>query len=386
MTNINGARDTYNILQARRVVDMADKIALLDPNESPFVTFLKLAGRDKRTVHNPRFDWLEDELLGAQTAVGTAIESAGTTTLAVVDGSIFKPGDVLNVPAVGENMLVTAVSTNNLTVVRGYGTTEAAANIAKDAVVLRLGTAMPENSSVPASITTQEVNKYNYTQIFRTPFALSNTEKASKLYGGKDVAYQRRKKSIEHKAEIARAMYWGQPKEDTTGTHVRRTMGGLENFISGQAVAFNSGGTTLTYANFDNYVARVAFAHGKSEKLLIAGPYLASAINHWAENKLVTDVDPKATYGINVRKLITSYGTLDVIYDPLLADGAHADRGYLLDPDNIRYVSLEGRDTKLYTNIQAPDVDGEIDEYLTECSLEVKQPATHVLITGAYAI
>ena len=41
---------------------------------------------------------------------------------------------------------------------------------------------------------------------------------------------------------------------------------------------------------------------------------------------------------------------------------------FLLDMDNVRYVALDGRDTKLRTNIQAPDKDGIMDEYITECS------------------
>lgn len=387
MVNVNGVRTTTNIEQARRVVDMADKIALLDPNESPFVTFLKLASRNKRKVYNPKFDWLEDDLVGNSTTVATAIAAADTTTLVVADGSIFKAGDVLSVPAVGENMLVTAVSTNSLTVVRGYGTGAAAASISVDAVVLRIGTAMPENSSVPAAISTQEVDVYNYTQIFRTPLILSGTEAASKLYGGKDLAYQRRKAAIEHKRDMARAMYFGQKKQDTSGTTVRRTMAGLDSFMTdAQTVAFDSTYVPLTYRNFDNYVAQKAFSHGSSEKLLIAGPYLASAINSWAEKKLVTKVDKSATYGIRVKNLVTSYGDFKVIYDPLLADGAHAGYGYVIDTDNVRYAYLDGRDTKLNIGIQAPDVDGIIDEYITECSLEVKLPKTHMRITGAYAL
>ena len=58
--------------------------------------------------------------------------------------------------------------------------------------------------------------------------------------------------------------------------------------------------------------------------------------------------------------------------------------GLVIDPANIRYAYLEGRDTKLETNIQANDLDGEIDQYLTECSLELKLPSTHLVIKGAY--
>ncbi len=385
MSNISGVRTTSNITSQRRVVDMAREIGLLDPNDGPLVTFLKLAKKDKRVVYNPKFEWLEDDLIAGITNINYSdgyLSSA--TSIAVDDGSIVRVGDILHLPATGENLLVTAVASNSLTVTRGYGSTSADA-IADDAVVLNLGPAMPENSSLRASISTQESHKYNYTQIFRTPISLSATEAASSLHGGKDRAYQRRKASLEHKRDIARAMYFGQRKEDLSGTTPRRVMGGLLEFMAdSDTCAFDSSTKPLTYRNFDNYVAQPAFAHGGREKLLIAGPYLASAINNWAENRLVTNVDSETTYGIRVKDLITTYGELKVIYDPLLAAGGYNGYGMIIDPDNLRYVHLDGRDTKLNIGVQAAGVDGVVDEYLTECSLEVRLPKTHFLITGCY--
>lgn len=385
MANISGVRTTGNILQQRRMVDMGRQIALLDPNEGPFVTFLKLAKKDSRVVYNPRFEWLEDDLLAGQSELSAVVSSATATTLSVDDGSLFRPGDVLHLPACGENMLVSAVDEDTLTVVRGYGATEAAASIAVDAVVLNLGPAMPENSSLRPAASTLERSGYNYTQIFRTPIALSGTEEASSLHGGRDRAYQRRKASLEHKRDIARAMYFGQRKEDLSGSAPRRTMGGLLEFLAdAPTVSFSSSSLPLSYRNFDVQVAKRAFAHGSQEKLLIAGPNLASAINSWAENKLVSDVDSEATYGIRVKNLVTTYGDLKVIYDPLLDAGGYAGYGFILDPENVRYAYLDGRDTKLQLNVQNNDVDGVVDEYLTECSLEVRLPQTHLLISGAY--
>ena len=385
MANIAGVRTTSNIQQARRVVDMAKNIALLDPNDSPFVTFLKLAKQDVRVAKAPKIEWLEDDLIGAATQVnngsGIAI-STSSTSIAVDDGSIFSVGDLISIPAKSLVYRITAISTNTLTAIQ-FGTSVASGTIADDSVVLKLGNAMEENSSAPAAKTTQEVACYNYTQIFRTPVSFSGTELATELYGGKDRAYQRRKKALEHKRDIARAMYFGVRKEDTTGSTPRRTMGGLLSFLT-ESTAFDSSTQPLTYANFNKYVAQPVFSHGSKDKLLIAGPNLMNAINAWSEAKLVTEVDPAATYGIKVKNLITGYGDLKVIYDPLLADGYHAGYGMVIDTDNIRYAYLQGRDTKLNTNIQANDVDGVIDEYITECSLEVKLPKTHLLITGAY--
>ena len=385
MANIAGVRTTSNIQQARRVVDMAKNIALLDPNDSPFVTFLKLAKQDVRVAKAPKIEWLEDDLIGAATQVnnGSGISiTTSSTSIAVDDGSIFSVGDLISIPAKSLVYRITAISTNTLTAIQ-FGTSVASGTIADDSVVLKLGNAMEENSSAPAAKTTQEVACYNYTQIFRTPVSFSGTELATELYGGKDRAYQRRKKALEHKRDIARAMYFGVSKEDTTGTTPRRTMGGLLSFLT-ESTAFDSSTQPLTYANFNKYVAQPVFSHGSKDKLLIAGPNLMNAINAWSEAKLVTEVDPAATYGIRVKNLITGYGDLKVIYDPLLADGYHAGYGMVIDTDNIRYAYLQGRDTKLNTNIQANDVDGVIDEYITECSLEVKLPKTHLLITGAY--
>ena len=69
MTNITGVRTTNNILQNRRVVDMAKQIALLDPNEGPLLSFLKLAKNNSRCVYNPKFEWLEDDLMETWSSV-----------------------------------------------------------------------------------------------------------------------------------------------------------------------------------------------------------------------------------------------------------------------------------------------------------------------------
>ena len=389
MANIAGARITTNITQDRRVVDMSKDIALLDPNAAPFITITKTikGGNNIRKVYNPKFEWLEDDYLGNSTALSAELTNVATS-VSVDDGSIFRVNDVITIPATGENMLVTAISNNTLTVTRGYGGVAAAAAAADDVVII-IGNAFKENSLMRDRLSTKEVAKYNYTQIFRTPIELSGTEEASKLYGGKDKAYQRKKALVEHKRDIALSMYFGQKKEDTT-SGVRRTMGGLLEFIkTGSNIQeFKSGSTgsevNFTYKNFVTYVAEPAFRHGSDNKLLIGGPTTMAAIMAWDADKLMTEVGADKTFGVSVKKLVTPFGTLDMVYDPLLNGDIYGGYGLILDMENIRYAYMEGRDTKLHTNIQANDQDGVVDEYFTECSLEVKLPDTHFLFTGAY--
>lgn len=390
MANISGMRvtksNTNGINQDRRVVDMAEEIALLDPNESPFVTILKMAKKNTRKVYNPKFDWLEDDLLGYYAHTTDSV-ATGAGSIPVDDSSIMRVGDILFVPSTGEYMRVTAVSTGSVSVSRAYGKKENEnfTTIGNGEIVLNIGPAMEEGSSNRGAKSTQTVSKHNFTQIFRTPVEISGTLAASKLYGGKEASLQRRKALIEHKRDIANAMYFGRMNEDYSGAKVRRTMGGIFGFMAdSDSHAFNNSTSKLTYANFDSYVARKAFAHGSSDKLMICGGNMATVVNGWAAKQLVTQVGRDKTYGVSISNLVTTYGNLKVMYDSALDKAGMADRALILDMDNVAYAYLDGRDTKLNTNIQAPDVDGETDEYITECSLEFKLPKTHFLVTGAY--
>ena len=389
MANVTGVRTTTNIEQKRRVIDMADQIALLDPNVAPLITILKKikGGKNTRVAYSPKFEWLEDDYLSYKDVLGTGGWAYSSPTSAVVGSvGLYRVGDVIYLPTVGKSLLVTAITaaTSTLTLAlidSAAGTTSASAG---DAVII-LGNASAENSSMREAISTQEVAKFNYTQIFRTPCAMSGTEMHSKLYGGKDQAYQRRKILAEHKMDIARSMYFGVRKEDTSGATPRRTMGGIFETLkaSSNKQAFVSGTTNFTWNKFNELVAAKAFMHGSEEKLMICGGTTAAAIDAWDINALQTEIKGD-TFGVHVKRLVTSYGVLDLVWDRTLDRCGCGDYGIILDMDNVRYTYLEGRDTKLYTNIQANDVDGVVDEYRTECSLELKLPETHFLITGAY--
>jgi hypothetical protein len=71
-----------------------------------------------------------------------------------------------------------------------------------------------------------------------------------------------------------------------------------------------------------------------------------------------------------------------IVKQPLFEGAVYGGYAAAIDMANVGYRYLNGRDTSLKTNIQANDVDGRRDEYLTEAGLEVKLPKTHGLLTG----
>ena len=380
---VTGVRDTANIQSARLVVDMADKIALLQPSEAPFVTFLKRARKNTEAAENPKFQWLEDDLGARWDAINCGDGYAANITKVVVDtGASFSVGDVVKVPRTGECVIVTVVNpdgdnANELTIERAYGSTAAAAIVDNDPVVI-IGNANQEGSGIRTIKSTEETNAYNYTQIFKTPFGVTGTQQSTKLYGGRDLSYQQMKKGVEHTVDISRSFYFGERKLDVTGTHPRRTTQGLLGFLS--ANNYDASGA-LTQSEFDQNICEVAFKYGSKEKLMLASGRVLSVINGWALGKLQV-MQGEKTFGLAVVKYVSPFGTLNIVYEPLFEGAVYGGYAAILDPENVKYRPLKGRDTKLRTNIQANDIDGRSDEYLTEAGLEVRSAKTHALLTG----
>lgn len=376
-TIIIGSRDTYNINQDRRVVDMADTIALLQPSAAPLTCLLMRL--QKKEAINPKFQWLEDDLQNRWDSVNGTTGTGGSIIVTTI--SYFTVGDIVKVPRTGECMIVLTVTTgtSTITVTRGYGSTSAAALLATDPLVI-IGNANEEGATAPTIKTTKTVTAYNYTQIFRSPFGVTRTEENSELYGGPDLAYERKKKGIEHAVDIERAFLFGEPKEDNAGTHPLRTTAGVLNFISTNVTASVG---TLTEAKLQTFMESL-FQYGSDTKFLFCSPLLLSAINSFAQSKL--QMIPKdGTYGINIMRYISAHGEINLIKHRLLEGTIYGGMGIAIDLKNLWYRPLRGSDTKLKTNIQANDEDGEKDEYITECGLQLMLEKTHAVIKGITA-
>lgn len=376
-TIITGQTGTANILADRRKIDMADKIALLDPDAAPFTVLMMRM--KKKVAINPEYNWMEDELMPRVDAINNGAGYNNTATSLVVDnGSYFTAGDIVIVERTNEHIYVSSVSTNTLTVVRGFGTTAAAAMVDNDPLIIT-GNTNEEGATVRTIKNTKKVKKTNYTQIFRLPFGATNTLKASELYGGDDMTYQRMINGINHRKDMERTLIFGEPKEDTTGTHPKRTTGGLDYWISTNRT---DAGGLLTEGVFDNFLERI-FLKGRDTKLLLASPIVLSAITSWAKDKLrLIDKQSGISYGVTLREYVTPFGTLLISMSKLLdatLEG-RGNRGYVVDMDKVTYRFLTGRDTHINTNIQANDADSQTDEYLTEAGLQLENESAHGVI------
>ena len=361
---------TFDIDNLRRDLDVATEIARLIPEENPWVVML-LQSRKKAT-RTAEFYWWESDPYGYWSTVSGAHNNTTTTiNVATGTGSLFAAKDIVKIPSTGEIMFVSSVSTDALTVVRGYGES-AAASIADGAHIVNLGNAMEERSSAPVEKIKQPIKVYNYCGIIRTPFGGSATVLAEQqVTNEQERARLTKDKGLDHRLAMERQLLFGERKEDATNK--RRMSRGLEKFISTNV--YDAGGT-LTESEFDTEVCEKVFKYGTRRKVLIASPRMVSIISGFAKEKLQVSQGAKE-YGLNLQEYISPHGTL-VITPSKALEQYYAYHSFVVDMKFIAIRTL--RDTQLRRNIHAPDVDGFLDEYVTEFGFEVQLEKSHMTI------
>jgi len=356
------------ILQARRVVDMRDKVFLLEPSATPLT--LLTTKSSKSSCYNPKFDWLEDRAMPiTDTVNGTAVTAA--TEIVVDNVGYFAPNQLIKHVNDNEVIKITSIAGSSLTVVRSWGGT-AAAQLDDGAELLIIGSAATEGASAETPRQVQQTTGYNYTQIFRNNFAVTNTQEASKLYGGSAIAYLHKARGIDHAKQIELSGFFGERAEVTTGTWPQRSTGGLQEFVTTNSTDFTG---ALTLAEIEA-ASQVDFRYGRKKKMLFCARAVASNITALAHNSLRA-VSSDKTFGIGLTEFVTTHGVYMIVPHDLFVTAAYDEIGFVVDMDNWGMRYIEGRDTKLRTMIQAPDADLREDEYLSEVGWERRLEESH---------
>lgn len=382
MATIAGQRNTLNIEQATRRLDIGSRIALLEPESTPLTALLNRISSEKAI--SPKYQAFEDELPARTDAVDNgAGYDTDDTDITVANGGRFNVEDLVLVPRTGEVFRVTAVASDVLTVERGIGNSGTGVAIVDTDPLYIIGSAAMEGDvSKQARSTTPSVVT-NYTQIFRDPFDESNTLRSSDMVTDlHDWAYVQRVKGIEHATRIERAFWFGKPSEE--GSPAVRTTGGFFYF-QGSTNQTSAGGA---YSETELWTgARSWFRYGTKRKLMFASGLVIQVMNEFAQSKVQTSVG-ESTYGLAITEYVSPFGRLGVLHHPLFDDtSVYGGYGAVVDLEAVSKKYLAGgiggsRDTHLVENIQENDRDGRKDEYKSEVGLKIGQPKRHGFVSG----
>lgn len=382
---IAGARGPEDQLSNKVVIDMQDKIHLIRPAATPFLTLTgKIKG--KRVAKNLKFEWMEKDykprkltISGAQTDVDTSIEVVSG------DGTKVAINDVIQNTRTGELFLASATpAADTVTVVRAIGGAGVAMLDGDTCVILN--SSYPDYSRLGSEKSILETPYYNYTQIFRTPFSFTGRDLVTEFYGGDDQMNETKWQSIEHKTSIEYAMFFGKRHliAQGGGLKQRTFTGGLDWALNTNA--WNVSGVTLTKKVLDETLEEAlrwgkgGTYQGAGTKYLLASSRWITAINQLVNNQLQYRILDKSI-GFKAMEYVSAHGTMLMVRSPLL-DAYHSDRAYLVDLNHIDYVVLRRRDTRLLDNRQENDRDGESFEYFTDCGLQVQEEFAHTKFFG----
>ena len=271
-------------------------------------------------MRSTKIAW-QDAALRANTATTAgATTSVGDTDVVVASGqgARFRAGSIVLTP--NEELLhVTGVSTDTLTIVRGYSGTTAAA-IASGAVLFIVGTAALEGAAFAVTATPSITERSNHSQIISEGFSITKTMKALATIDPTKNPYELH--AMTAMGQLVDSMagtlwYGGQPASTPQGSaSVRRTAdgaaemmrtgsaagtGGLYSDISG--ADFNDS-ATATY-NIIDFIRDVYEAGGAVTDLFVS-PLVASQLV--ANRTGARTTFDTGIMGGNTEALVTPFG------------------------------------------------------------------------------
>lgn len=392
---VAGLRGTGDWGTDERPKNFREGILWYQPDgNSPIFALTSKAG--KRGVNDPEFNWWSEGQTIKRLKVNGALGSGDT--IVTVDGTDpsasamgipwgsanhLKRGDVLLVEPATDTAaytqehieVVEVLGDTSFQVRRGVAGTSAA-SIADDQFLLLVGSAYAEGTGSPPATSRNPIKANNLTQIFKDSYELTGTAGQTEARTGNPWSNDKKRKSFDHAMSIEMAILFGH-KYETTGDNgkPKRYMGGLREFIpSANTTIFSSAVTANSFLdalapafakNTGAGDSRILFV-GNQAAINLAKVFAAISNVHFNVSNV------QKIYGMAFQEFVTPVGTVYIKRHPLLSDhDLYKKAGFLLDFDALKYVYLNGRDTKTMDDVQTKDEDLRRGLITTECSLEV---------------
>lgn len=365
--------------------DVSDIIGIVSPYETPFLDWL---GDSKRSALSTAHEWLEDALLPNTDAINQTVftpDPQNATSITVDNGVRFQVGDQVRPGDSREIMFVTAISTNVLTVVRGYGGTTKH-TLANDMKLTIIGNAALEGADAPPARCTARTRRINYTQIFSATVNVSGSNMASRHHGVQDeVDYQKQERLRELLRDLENCVINGtSPTANQVGSStVRRTMNGLARQITTNAYTpgvngFPSGGGSgndLTEQILNTAMRYIWDQSSGQIDTILCGGFQKRRINSF-----ITSQRAYAPEDSRLRDLIGVYESDFGVCRVVVSRWAPPDCILLLDSSRIDVLPLKGR--SFHFKPLAPAGDSTSGLLVGEYTNEFRNENAHGIIKG----
>jgi len=324
----------------------------------------------------------EDTLSPQTTTIndsGGISDSDTAVIVATGTGVYFKEGDIIKVQ--DELMYVSSVSTDTLTIVRGYGGTSNVSH-ADTLAVTKATIARLEGADYDTGHTTVVTRNINYTQILSEAVKVSGSDMVQDHYGINDImAYNIAKligggSGIGTKGKagslailLQKTFYHGYKAAGSASAS--RAMGGYEQFVTANVTNLLSAALELRHI-YD--LMELCFLAGGMPDTIIVNTHLRRKISTFFEGSIRTE-RTEETGGSVIKTIDTDFGSLEVVLDRFCP----TDRLYLAEKDKMGWVSY--RPFNVFDRASTGDY--EVKEVLGEFGFVVQNQTAHGLIKNA---
>ena len=388
-----GMRTSYTDT-SHGVRSVSDVIWMMDWTRAPLLNLLTIDAASKFKLRNwpsRKPELYEDSLVSRSSLLNEALDNS-ETAVDVDDGTAFRKGDIVGVEDsdgdIAEKMYVSSVSSNTLTVVRGYGATSATTH--DDNSPIRVLTrAMPEGEAYTTGPTTSVSGVYNYVQLFSEAVKVTGTEQAISSQGGyygvaDQMAYQVRKLFNDNgrAGQLARMLeatfYYGERVERTGDNALSGSMGGFETFVTTNVTDLS--GAEITRKDIHTTIRQIHDAAGMPD-LLICSALGKEKITAMYEGSIRTE-RPENTGGSEITMIKTPLGEVEVLWG---GDQCPNDRYYFVDSSRVGWFPIPTRQFHTKPMREGSDWQGDffVTDIIGEYSFMVANEEGHGIIKGA---
>lgn len=384
---VSTVRSSATALAANTKPDIDSVLRLIKPYQTPLMQWLFFSNKQSKVVlnKNSKFSWFEDEYLPHQTTVTAAVNLTSTyylnlTSSNCADVSFFKLYDLVYIEANDELAFVSTVtSPTDITLTKVHATipTALTAIAAGDigSYIKIVGSWNLENNEKTTSLTTQEVEVYNYCTIFNEGIGSTGRDQAGENYtDGKTHDEEVMKKMEEMKLMYERNFLFSNVAATTgTTTATKKTIGkGLKGFFTSNAVSYAG---PISEVALDNFFSQV-FAKGSQNRTFVVGNNLFNGIAKIAKDKqgsFPSVID--SSYGGRVNTYIHGMGDVKIVRNSLM-DGKFANAGFIYQEDQIipRHMGNDkkgSRKFRIEANVETPGADRTETKLLADIGLQV---------------
>lgn len=384
---VSTVRSSATALAANTKPDIDSVLRLIKPYQTPLMQWLFFSNKQSKVVlnKNSKFSWFEDEYLPHQTTVTAAVNLTSTYYLNLTSSncanvSFFKLYDLVYIEANDELAFVSTVtSSTDITLTKVHATipTALTAIAAGDigSYVKIVGSWNLENNEKTTSLTTQEIEVYNYCTIFNEGIGSTGRDQAGENYtDGKTHDEEVMKKMEEMKLMYERNFLFSNVAATTgTTTATKKTIGkGLKGFFTSNAVSYAG---AISEVGLDNFFSQV-FAKGSQNRTFVVGNNLFNGIAKIAKDKqgsFPSVID--SSYGGRVNTYIHGMGDVKIVRNSLM-DGKFANAGFIYQEDQIipRHMGNDkkgSRKFRIEANVETPGADRTETKLLADIGLQV---------------